>query len=489
MNKIKIILAITTFLSFQSSAQYTSFKNQKNQKGYEISGEVTGLDDTSIILAYYFGGKQYAKDTAYSKSGKFTFKGEKKLDGGMYLVVLPEQKYFDIIISEQRFSFKTDLKNLVTNMSFRNSKENTPFYNYLNFIVEKQKQVAPLKSRLVNASGTEKEKLTFEQKNIDKEVTDFRNKFLTENPDIFFTTILIASIDPIIPSQQIDNDGPKDENFAFNYYKKHFWDNLNFSDQRILKTRMFLPKMEQYLDKMTAKIPDSIIISADVIISKAKENNEVFKYVVSHITSTYERSKIMGMDAVFVHMVEKYYMKNLCPWIDSTQLEKIIERAEKISPNLIGKKAPEFVDFYGRPFMKDLNGTAHTIESLNAKYTLLVFYGPTCGHCKKEVPKIKNAVDSLKNLNIDIKSFAVATEFDVDEWKKFLEEQKIEDWLNVADISFDDEGNPLANSDWRDKYDIYSTPVVYLLDKEKRILAKRINHDQLKEIILRLEDL
>jgi hypothetical protein len=83
----------------------------------------------------------------------------------------------------------------------------------------------------------------------------------------------------------------------------------------------------------------------------------------------------------------------------------------------------------------------------------------------------------------------VATEFDVDEWKKFLKEQKIEDWLNVADISFDDEGNPLANSDWRDKYDIYSTPVVYLLDKEKRILAKRINHDQLKEIILRLEDL
>ena len=38
--------------------------------------------------------------------------------------------------------------------------------------------------------------------------------------------------------------------------------------------------MEQYLDKMTAKIPDSIIISADVIISKAKENNEVFKFPI-----------------------------------------------------------------------------------------------------------------------------------------------------------------------------------------------------------------
>ena len=489
MNKIKIIFALIVFFTYNSSAQYTSFKSQKSKKGYEITGEIVGLDDTSVILAYYFGGKQYAKDTAYSKSGKFTFMGESELEGGMYLIVLPEQKYFDIIISEQKFSFKSNLKDLVANMSFKDSKENTPFYNYLNFIVDKQKEVAPLKSKMANANGVEKEKLTLKQKEIDNQVTNFRNKFLSEYPDIFFSTILFASIDPIIPSQPNIKNDKKDENFAFNYYKKHFWDNLDFSDKRILRTRMFLPKMEQYLDKLTAKIPDSIIISSDLLIEKAKENSEVFKYVLSHITSTYERSKIMGMDAVFVHMVEKYYMTNQCPWIDSTQLAKIIERAEKISPNLIGKKAPEFIDFYGRPFMKDLNGTAHTLESLKAKYTLLVFYGPTCGHCKKEVPKIKNAVDSLKNLNIDVKSFAVATEFDIEEWKKFLKEQKIEDWLNVADISFDDEGNPLANSDWRDKYDIYSTPVVYLLDKEKKILAKRINHDQLKEIILRLEDL
>ena len=85
--------------------------------------------------------------------------------------------------------------------------------------------------------------------------------------------------------------------------------------------------------------------------------------------------------------------------------------------------------------------------------------------------KIKNTIDSLINLKYDIKTFAVATEFDVSEWKKFIKEQKTESWINVADISHDDEGNPLASSDWRDKYDIYSTPVVvYLLDKEKKLL-------------------
>ena len=47
----------------------------------------------------------------------------------------------------------------------------------------------------------------------------------------------------------------------------------------------------------------------------------------------------------------------------------------------------------------------------------------------------------------------------------------------------DEEGNPMASSDWRDKYDIYSTPVIYLLDSNKKILAKRISYEQIVEII------
>ena len=483
------LILITTNIVISQNSKFSHQSNKSSFTGYEITGEIDGLVDTSIILAYYFGDKQYARDTAYSKSGKFTFSGDKKLDGGMYLIVLPNQKYFDLIITEQKFSFKSKISNLVSNMSFSNSEENTPFYNYLNFIVEKQKQVAPLKSKIANANKDEKEKLLVKQKNIDNEVTKYRDEFLFKYSKIFFAKILIASIDPIIPTSPLDSLGNKDESFPFKYYKKHFWDNIDFSDKRILKTRMFLPKMEQYLDKMTAKIPDSIIVSAEVLIKNSTSNDEVFKYVVSHITSTYERSKIMGMDAVFVHMVEKYYMTNKCSWVDSTQLSKIIERAEKISPNLIGKVAPEFIDYYGKPFMKDPDGKAHALQSLKAKYTLLVFYGPTCGHCKKELPKIKNSLDSLIILGADIKTYAVATEFDIDEWRKFIVDQQTQDWLNVADISFDNEGNPLANSDWRDKYDIYSTPVIYLLDKEKRILAKRINNTQLVEIITRIESL
>ena len=253
----------------------------------------------------------------------------------------------------------------------------------------------------------------------------------------------------------------------------------------MLRTRVFYNKIDQYFEKLTVKHPDSIIISADILVEKSRANSDIFQYVVNYITSTYERSKIMGMDAIFVHMVEKYYITNQCNWVDSLQLVKIADRAQKIAPNLIGRKASEFLDIYGRPFMKDTLGITHTLQEIKAEYTILVFFGPTCGHCKKEMPKIKHNVDSLVNSGYDIKTFAVATEFDKKEWKKFIKEQKTGDWINVADINHDDEGNPVASSDWRDKYDIYSTPVVYLLDKEKKIIAKRITHSQIVDIIER----
>ena len=490
MRKLILLITLTTFVFSNSSAQ--SFSNN----GYKIEGEIAGLQDSEIILAYYFGGKQYAKDTAMAKNGKFIFTGNEKLEGGMYLVLLPapskikidgspDQKWFDIIISEQRFKFKTSLNDLIGNMSFVNSKENTPFYKYLNFINNKQKDIAPIREKLKSASAQETKELKKKQEQIDNEVLKYREDFLKRNKNIFFSKIITATIDPIIPDSPLNKDGKTDENFPFRYYKKHFWDNMDFSDSRILRTPLFFSKMEQYLDKMTAQSPDSIIISANTLVEKSKASFEIFKYVVSHITSKYERSKIMGMDAVFVNMVEKYYITKMCTWVDEEQLKKIIERAEKIAPNLIGKTASEFTDIYGRAFMKDLNGKFHTLGSIKADYTLLVFYGPTCGHCKTEIPKIKNTLDSLINLKYNIKTFAVATEFDIEEWKKFIKEQKTENWINVADISHDKDGNPLASSDWRDKYDIYSTPVVYLLDEKKKILAKRINHKQFAEIITR----
>ena len=486
MKKIFLLIAVIN-ISLSSNSQTLAELLQQKKEGYKITGTVSGLKDSTVMLAYYFGGKQYATDTANVLNGKFIFEGEKKLKGGMYLVVLSESRYFDIIVSEQHFSFTTKSDDLVGAMTFKNSKENPVFYEYLNFITDMQKEVTPLRKQLETAEGENKKALQEKASKVDKQVKIYRSNFIKNNSDKFFTKIINATTEPVIPKSPLDSLGNPDKNFAYRFYKKHFWDNIDFSDERMLRTPIFYSKMDQYLDKLTAKHPDSINVSADILVEYSRANSEIFQYVVSYITSTYERSKIMGMDAVFVHMVENYYITKQCDWVDSTQLVKISDRAQKIAPNLIGRKASEFLDFYGRPFMKDTSGVLHTLQEIKANYTVLVFFGPTCGHCKKEMPKIKNDVDSLTSVGYDIKTFAVATEFDEKEWKKFINDQETGDWINVADINHDEEGNPVASSDWRDKYDIYSTPVIYLLDKDKKIIAKRISHTQIVEIISRLE--
>ena len=342
-----------------------------------------------------------------------------------------------------------------------------------------QEEVTPLRQSFELASDDIKLNIQKQINEIDLKVKNYRDNFLNINSDKFFSKILNANTQIIIPDEILDSS----KSYQLSYYRNHFWDYIDFSDERLLRTRVFYNKMDQFLEKLTAKHPDSISVSADILVEKSKANKEIFQYVVSYITSTYERSKIMGMDAVFVHMVENYYITNECDWVDSTQLVKITDRAQKIAPNLIGRKASEFLDYYGRPFMKDTLGVLHTLEEIKSDYTVLVFFGPTCGHCKKEIPKIKNDVDSLIAIGYNIKTFAVATEFDKEEWKKFINDQETGEWINVADINHDDDGNPVASSDWRDKYDIYSTPVIYLLDKSKKIIAKRITHKQMVEII------
>ncbi len=451
-------------------------------QGYKIKGEIKNMQDTTAILAYYFGGKQYATDTTDVVKGKLTFSGGKELEGGIYLVVLPGGKYFELIISEQKFSFTTDKNDLVASMNFKNSKENTAFYQYLNFISVQQQKVAPLKEKLSSAKEDEKKKIQKEINEVDNTVRDYREDFQSRYKDVFFSKIISATTDIVIPETPLDSTGKPKENFSFYYFKNHFWDNMDFSDKRMLRTPVFFNKMDQYLEKLSPKHPDSIIVSADIMIEKARANKEVFQYVVSYITSTYERSKIMGMDAVFVHMVEKYYMTAQCDWVKEKQLEKIIERAKRISPNMIGKKPPNLV-------FKDTSNQYHSLYHLQAKYTLLFFYDPDCGHCKKETPKVKAVCDSLVSAGIDIKVFAVNTEFEIDKWKEFIKKFNIGNWINVGDIQFDKEGNPVATSNWREQYDIHSTPVIYLLNKDKEIIAKRINDKQIVKIIKREESL
>jgi thiol-disulfide isomerase/thioredoxin len=277
--------------------------------------------------------------------------------------------------------------------------------------------------------------------------------------------------EPEVPEAPKDAKGnPLDSLFAYHYFKSHFWENVNFGDDRLLRTPILQNKIKTYTTQLTPQIPDSLIASLDTIIEKSKANKEVFKYCVATLTNFYENSKIMGFDKVFVHLSEKYYLTDQAYWADSTLKSKIQARVDKIKPNILFTVAHDLA-------MPDTSFMMHTLHGIKKKYTVLVFWDPTCSHCKVEIPKLVHYYDSVK-ASLSIEVFAVGIESDIALWKNYIRDNRL-DWINVSDL--------YNQTSFRNYYDIYSTPVIYLLDERKRIIAKRLDPEKLAEFIENIE--
>ncbi len=438
-------------------------------KGYQINIQVQGLQDTTAFLAYHYGNRQYVQDTVkIDKEGNFVFQGPEKLDRGMYMVVLPGQVYFEILLDDnQTFGIKTTMNDFVNSMMFDNSSDNETFYEYMKFLRSVGEKTAPLRIELQDSTITEVRRNEIREKmaETDNNVKAEQNRLIKEHPNSLFSKILLAQQEPPTPETRLLANGNPDNEYMYRNYKNNFWNNIDFSDDRLVRTPIFHAKLNQYFTKVIIQIPDSIIAEADHILGLEKMHPEVFKYTVFFITNTFERSQIMGMDNVFVHMVEKYYATGKANWVTEEQLTAITERALALKPLLIGKKAPD-INMYTRD-QSSLN-----LYSVDSDFTIVYFWDSECGHCKRNTPKLKELYNRMQKKGVEI--FAVNTESEREKWLGYVDENNLT-WINVND--------PYNRSGFRDKYDIWATPLIFLLDKDKKILAKKITVEQAEEII------
>jgi thiol-disulfide isomerase/thioredoxin len=114
------------------------------------------------------------------------------------------------------------------------------------------------------------------------------------------------------------------------------------------------------------------------------------------------------------------------------------------------------------------------LSDVKADYTILVFWDVDCGHCQKEIPKLLDAYNELLKEKVNVKVFSVYMQHEGEKYLKYIADNKLP-WINVYD------GAHYNNS--IEKYDVYSTPVIYILDKNKVIKAKRIDADKVTTII------
>jgi thiol-disulfide isomerase/thioredoxin len=441
-----------------------SFLSNSFSQGYRIEATIKGIRDSTFVIGHYNRNATLfvPKDTAKADAnGKMVFEGTTPLPGGLYMILFPgNQKLIELIYSgkEPNFSIEVDTTDMIGTLQVKGSKENELFINYRKELANGSKEIEALSKQNTPEA---KAKL----KTIQDGFGTYRQQLLKNNPESFTAKLLKMSADPEIPAAPKLPNGKADSMWVFNYYKAHYWDAFDFSDPRIVNTPFLEPKMERYFKNLVVQVPDSIIKDADMIIKKVSVNKDIKAWTVFYITNQYENPKTVGTEAVWVHMANKYYLSGEMGVAEDVK-KRIAEKVATLKDLLVNKTFPALT-------LTDPTGKKVSVQTVQANYTVLFFYAPSCGHCKEASPLLKAFYD--KNKANGIKVMAVATEHNVDEWKAFVKTYHLEDLINGFDA--------LKQIDFNRKFDVVTTPTIYILDKNKKIIARKMPVEQLEDFL------
>lgn len=486
-------LVVASFFSLYAQAQDAPVR--------DIEVLIAGSAKDTVYLANYYGNKLYYADTCVADAkGKVQFKSPKGYKAGVYAVVVPGPKYFEMIVNEPTIKMATDTVDLIGNLAVKSSKENQVFLDYIRFLNTKKKESDVLRAQMdANKDPLAKSGMRGQLETLDKEVKQYQKDLITNNSGLLAAALVRMSMAPELPEIR-KPDGSLDSAAQYYQYRAHYWDNFDLKDERIVRVPVFANKFDEYIGKTVPQVPDTINALADQLIARTDGKNEVFKFMVNGITHKYETSDIMGMDAVFVHMGQTYY----CPtsgkpgrvdWMTEEKLDKLCERVNKQAPLVIGKKAPylcltdtteeKWINFYDLP----------------QEYVVIIFWDPHCGHCKKELPEIaKIYKEKMKDLGIEIYCVAKAVDSTLmKDWKAFIREHDL-DWVNVGltqhvfeeakkdPRKFIPKLTTIESLNYAETYDVYSTPKVFLVDGERKFRGKQLSADQIVDIVKRLRE-
>lgn len=415
------------------------------------------------------------------------------MPGGIYFIVNPQKTiYYEVLMDDQQnFTVSGDTADLVNSIQVKGSFENELFIAYQKSAAQKYKQLQQLNTSL-SAARTKKDSSAIETKikAITKANMDYRNAIIKKYPNTLMAALFNTLKEPVSPPALQNPKTHNDSLQAYYYYKKHYWDDVNFTDARLLNTPFFETKLNRYMQQVIAQDPDTVKNEVDWIVLYSRASKDMFKYLITKFTNDYFYPKIMGQDAVFLLLFQKYYLTGEVDWFTGEQMKEINNRGYSLMANQLGDIAADLK-------LLDTADKEKNLYAVDAPFIVVCFWDPDCSHCREEVPKI-DSMYTAKWKNQGVAIYAVLMDSLRAEnpaswdkigavkkkWMDFIHQHNLGDWINVyqtPQMKATDYAAKIPSP--RQLYDVYQTPTLYLLDKDKKIIAKKLDLYQINELI------
>lgn len=458
-----------------------AYCNNQPSGNVSAAGEATPLDlkikvdgyaNGFVKLIGFYADQNWVLDSVKADAnGNVHFKKDTPVYAGMYFIAFPDQKFAQMLIDkEQSISLSFSKDDPVGTMQVKGSPDTELLYKNLRFEMEIQKKFDAVKARMDAAQkgSPEYSAAEQEQNNLLNERKAHIAWFREHHPNAFFTKFKIAGQNPEL-RKALRPDGSADEELQVYYYRNDFWNDVDFSDVRLLRTPVYFNKLRRYLKELTPQVADSLIKYADIVTQKSLAQKEVFKFTANWIALNYKETKVMGLEAVYVHMVDKYWRHGQAWWSDSTEIEGLRQEVSRMMPSLIGKTGQDVR-------AKNEHGQYISLYDIKTPLIVLYIFSYECDNCQKESPKLVKVMSEWKQKGL-ADCFTISVDSNEEEWKKYLQKSGLTAFHNVLDFQLE--------SRYSSKYHVDVTPEMYVLNKERKIIASNIDSEQLPQVFER----
>ncbi|MDI9338455.1 MAG: DUF5106 domain-containing protein [Alphaproteobacteria bacterium] len=474
---------INVFL-FILVSNYCLAQNAPIASGHDIKVSIPSLANKRVFLGTYYEKKLIVQDSLeLDQQGNGALKGKNSYVEGVYFIVTPAlTKLEDFLIgSDQDFSILADTIPNVPQIVL-GSLDNDLFKNYNDYIKERTQNISNLERAFTEAglfpdSNARRQKLSIEYQQIDKDIKMYREKICIENPESFLARLFNVMKRPDVPTTLPLVNGKLDSAYPYRYVKEHFWDDTYFNDPSLLHTPFFEDKLDEYYNKIVSPDPDSIIKEIRYMMAFARSNKEMYSFFLNRFTNKYWVPKYLGQDKVFVFLYENYFSKGDTTLVTPESRKNVRENYFKLFGNYVGTTAAPIV-------LTDTAGKKFSLYDIKNDLIFVIFWDPTCGHCRTQVPRADSFYKALwKEKGVAILTMNMNRNNDLKIWKEFINEHKLYDWYNGYEPDIDEQAEAQKGRNIRQSYAISSTPTFFLIDKNKKIIGKSLDFEQYTDLI------
>ena len=429
MNSIFRRILLIFLLTFAPIAMMSQVK---------IRVEIENLEDSLFYLLKYKSDKTYTIiDTTLVPNQKKVFKNKTNYPEGVYLLADSKQNpIFEILLGkDQKFSIM--IGDLMRNDTYiiKGSKETSDYFDIYAKTNYNKLYIKALESEIEyfpdNARKIDSIKLN---------LNEYLESIKIKDRNSFLKTYIGYNKEFIVPQEY--------KNKSEQYIIDHYFDDKSLSDVRILNTRLLKNKLDDYFNNYLSKQSTNVILQKiDYLINRTTAGyrdipQNLLDHNVRDYILWYLYSKYFDNDLIYIHLSDVYFSKLEINNLTENIRNEIVKRADILREITIGHLAPTFTYI-------DDEGNQIDLSEIDSKNTILFFYKPDCQKCIRE----KRILGLLKNRQKDLTIL----------------------YINISEENYHNVSQNIAV-----QYDIKTTPTIYILDKDKRIIAKNIKAEDIE---------